>query len=42
MTIAIQTEGIFKTYRSGWRGEKRKEVLKGTDLQIEEGGRTSR
>jgi ABC-2 type transport system ATP-binding protein len=37
MTLAIKAEGIFKTFRSGWWGEKRKEVLKGIDLQVEEG-----
>ncbi len=37
MALAIQAEGIFKTFRSGWRGKKKKLVLKGIDLQIEEG-----
>ena len=37
MALAIKAEGIFKTFRSGWRGRRRKEVLKGVDLQIEEG-----
>jgi len=37
MTLAIKAEGIFKTFRSGWRGKTRKEVLKGIDLQIKEG-----
>jgi ABC-2 type transport system ATP-binding protein len=37
MTLAIRAEGIYKTYRSGWRGKRRKEALKGVDLQIEEG-----
>ena len=37
MTLAIKAEGIFKTFRSGWRGKRRKEALKGIDLQIEEG-----
>jgi ABC-2 type transport system ATP-binding protein len=37
MTLAIRTEGIFKTFRSGWRWKRRKEALKGIDLQIEEG-----
>lgn len=37
MELAIKAEGIFKTFRSGWRGKTRKEVLKGIDLQIKEG-----
>jgi len=37
MAIAIKAEGIYKTYRSGWRGRRRKEALKGVDLQIEAG-----
>ena len=37
MALAIKAEGIFKTYRSGWRGKRRKEALKGIDLQIEKG-----
>ena len=37
MAIAIQAEGIFKTYRSGWLGKKKKLALKGVDLQINEG-----
>jgi len=37
MALAIKAEGIFKTFRSGWRGKRRKEALKGVDLQIEEG-----
>lgn len=37
MALAIKAEGIFKTFRSGWRGKTRKEVLKGIDLQIKEG-----
>ncbi len=38
MTLAIKAEGIYKTFRSGWRRPKRqKEALKGVDLQIEEG-----
>jgi len=37
MSLAIKAEGIFKTFRSGWRGKTRKEVLKGIDLQIEGG-----
>jgi len=36
MTLAIKAEGIFKTFRSGWRGRRQKEALKGVDLQIEE------
>jgi ABC-2 type transport system ATP-binding protein len=34
---AIQAEGIHKTFRSGWRGKKEKLVLKGINLQVEEG-----
>jgi ABC-2 type transport system ATP-binding protein len=37
MALAIKAEGIFKTFRSGWWGRKQKLVLKGIDLQIEEG-----
>lgn len=37
MAPAIKAEGIFKTFRSGWWGRNRKLVLKGVDLQIEEG-----
>jgi len=37
MALAIKAEGIFKTFRSGWWGRKQKLVLKGVDLQIEEG-----
>jgi ABC-2 type transport system ATP-binding protein len=37
MALAIKTEGIVKTYRSGWTGKRLKEALKGIDLQIEEG-----
>ena len=37
MTIAIHAEGIYKTFRSGWMRRRRKEALKGIDLQIEEG-----
>ena len=37
MALAIEAEGIFKTFRSGWWGRKQNSVLKGVDLQIEEG-----
>src|SRR4030066_842703 len=37
MALAIRTEEIFKTFRSGWRWKRQKEALKGIDLQIEEG-----
>jgi ABC-2 type transport system ATP-binding protein len=37
MALAFKAEGIFKTFRSGWWGRKQKLVLKGIDLQIEEG-----
>jgi ABC-2 type transport system ATP-binding protein len=37
MALAIKAEGIYKTFRSGWWGRNRKLVLKGVDLQIEEG-----
>jgi ABC-2 type transport system ATP-binding protein len=36
MALAIKAEGIFKTFRSGWRGKRQKEALKGINLQIEE------
>jgi len=37
MALAVHAESIYKTYRSGWRGKKKKEALKGINLQIEEG-----
>ena len=37
MALAIEAEGIFKTFRSGWWKKREKEALKGVDLQIEEG-----
>ena len=37
MALAIKAEGIYKTFRSGWWGRKEKLVLKGVDLQVEEG-----
>ncbi len=37
MAHAIKAEGIFKTFRSGWWRRNIKEVLKGIDLQVEEG-----
>lgn len=37
METVIKTEGVFKTYRSGWRGQTHKEVLKGIDLEVREG-----
>src|SRR5512136_1179992 len=37
MSLAIQAEGIYKTFRSGWWGRNKKLVLRGIDLQIEKG-----
>ena len=37
MAYAIQAEGITKTFRSGWLGKNEKLVLKGINLQIEQG-----
>jgi ABC-2 type transport system ATP-binding protein len=37
MRLAIEAEGIFKTFRSGWWRKKERLVLKGIDLQVEEG-----
>jgi ABC-2 type transport system ATP-binding protein len=37
MVLAIQAQGIQKTFRSGWRGKNKKVVLKGIDLVIEQG-----
>jgi ABC-2 type transport system ATP-binding protein len=37
MTYAIRAEGIHKTFHSGWWKKRRKEALRGVDLQIEEG-----
>src|SRR3989304_4403687 len=36
MAYAINAEGIYKTFRSGWWKKREKEALKGVDLQIEE------
>ena len=36
MALAIDAEGIFKTFRSGWWKKREKQALKGIDLQIEE------
>jgi ABC-2 type transport system ATP-binding protein len=33
----IRAEGIFKAFRSGWFGRRRKVVLKGVDLYVKEG-----
>ena len=35
--LAIKADGIFKTFRSGWWKKRRKEALKGIDLQIRQG-----
>jgi len=37
MAYAIEAEGIFKTFRTGWRGKRRTEALKGIDLQVNAG-----
>jgi ABC-2 type transport system ATP-binding protein len=37
MALAIDAEGIVKTYRKAWWSKKRKVALKGVDLQVEEG-----
>jgi len=37
MEPIIKAEGITKMFRSGWRGRKSKEVLKGVDLEVHEG-----
>jgi len=37
MALAIDARGIHKTFRSGWRGRRQKEALKGVDLRIEDG-----
>ncbi len=36
MALAIEAEGIFKTFRSGWWKRREKQALKGVDLRIEE------
>ncbi len=36
MALAVEAEGIFKTFRSGWWKKREKEALRGVDLQIEE------
>ncbi|MBM4278533.1 MAG: ATP-binding cassette domain-containing protein [Deltaproteobacteria bacterium] len=37
MALAIEAKGIVKTFQSGWWHRRVKEVLKGIDLQVEEG-----
>ena len=37
MEPVIKIEGISKTFRSGWRGQKRKEALRGVNLEVQEG-----
>ncbi len=37
MAYAIEAEGIFKIFRSGWWKKREKEALKGVDLRVEEG-----
>src|SRR5512136_1263099 len=37
MSLAIDAQGIYKTFRSGWRGRRIKEALRGVDLKIEKG-----
>jgi ABC-2 type transport system ATP-binding protein len=37
MTLAIEAEGIVKTYRKAWWNRKRKTALKGVDLRVESG-----
>jgi ABC-2 type transport system ATP-binding protein len=37
MALAIKAEEVYKTFHSGWWGKKEKLVLKGINLQIEEG-----
>lgn len=37
MALAIEAEGIVKAFQSGWWRKKVKEVLKGINLQVEEG-----
>jgi ABC-2 type transport system ATP-binding protein len=37
MTLAVKAEGVFKTFKSGWWKRRRKEALKGVDLEIEKG-----
>jgi ABC-2 type transport system ATP-binding protein len=37
MTLAIEAEGIVKTYRKAWWSRKRKTALKGVDLRVEGG-----
>ena len=37
MALTIKAEGIYKTFRSGWLKRKVKTVLRGIDLQVEEG-----
>jgi len=37
MTLAIEAEGIVKTYRKAWWKRNRKTALKGVDLRVESG-----
>jgi len=37
MALAIEAEGIVKTFQSGWRHRRVKEALKGVNLKVEEG-----
>ncbi len=37
MALAIKAEGIYKAFRTGWLKRKVKTVLRGIDLQVEEG-----
>jgi len=37
MTLAIEAEGIVKTYRKVWWNKKRKTALKGVDLRVQKG-----
>jgi ABC-2 type transport system ATP-binding protein len=36
MALAIEAEGVYKTFRPGWWRKREKQALKGIDLRIEE------
>lgn len=37
MSFAVWAKEVYKTFRSGWMGHKKKEALKGVNLNVEEG-----
>jgi ABC-2 type transport system ATP-binding protein len=37
MSLAIEADKIFKTFKSDWRGRKKKEALRGVSLKVKKG-----